>query len=98
MSSVRIKFIKMGLTELLSSGWTKCSTKEAIYKEFEFRDFIHAFGFMTKVALKAEKMNHHPEWFNVYNKVNVTLWTHSTKGLTDKDFDLASFMENVKDN
>uniref|UniRef100_A0A6I8SDZ0 4a-hydroxytetrahydrobiopterin dehydratase n=1 Tax=Xenopus tropicalis TaxID=8364 RepID=A0A6I8SDZ0_XENTR len=57
-----------GLQELQALGWTEVSEKNAIYKEYKFKTFNQAFGFMTRVALQAEKMNHHPEWFNVYNK------------------------------
>lgn len=57
--------------------------------------FLQAFGFMTRIALQSEKMNHHPEWFNVYNKVNMTLSTHDVNGLSQKDIDLATFVENV---
>ena len=64
-----------------------------IEKKFQFKDFIEAFGFMTKVAILAEKMNHHPEWFNVYNKVNIRLSSHDFGGVTLKDFDLASQIE-----
>lgn len=65
-------------------------------KNFEFKTFTDAFGFMTKVAIQAEKMNHHPEWFNVYNKVNVRLTSHDAKGITEKDIFLAEIMEKYK--
>jgi len=64
-----------------------------IQKEFLFKDFNQAFGFITRVALKAEKMDHHPEWFNVYNKVQITLSTHDCSGLSDNDVQLANFIE-----
>lgn len=67
--------------------------RDAIQKEFLFKDFNQAFGFMTRVALKAEKMDHHPEWFNVYNKVQLTLSTHDCSGLSDNDVQLANFIE-----
>ena len=79
-------------------GWDNFvneSGKNAIKRSFEFENFIGAFSFMTQVALKAEKMNHHPEWFNVYNKVNVVLTTHDTGGLTEKDQALAEFMNSL---
>jgi 4a-hydroxytetrahydrobiopterin dehydratase len=60
-----------GLATLRAAGWSEVEGRDAIYKEFKFSDFNEAFGFMTRVALKAEKMDHHPEWFNVYNKVTV---------------------------
>ena len=66
-----------------------------INKTFEFDDFVQAFGFMTKVALNAEKMNHHPEWFNVYNRVIVDLTTHDAKGITQADVDLAKLLESL---
>jgi len=60
-----------------------------LHKEFSFKNFVEAFGFMTKVALMAEKNNHHPEWFNVYNKVIIDLTTHEANGITERDFTLA---------
>ena len=69
--------------------------RDAIKKQFLFKDFNEAFGFMTRVALKADKMNHHPEWFNVYNRVEVTLSTHDCQGLSERDIKLATFIEDV---
>jgi len=66
---------------------------DGIEKEFVFKNFIEAFGFMSQVAILAEKANHHPEWFNVYNKVQVRLSTHDAGGLTQKDVDLALAIE-----
>jgi 4a-hydroxytetrahydrobiopterin dehydratase len=66
---------------------------EGIEKAYKFKNFIEAFGFMTQVAILAEKANHHPEWNNVYNKVNIRLTTHSAGGLTQKDLDLADLIE-----
>ncbi len=74
-------------------GWTTVEGREAIAKAYKFRDFNAAFGFMTRVALKAEAMDHHPEWFNVYNRVEVTLATHDAGGVTEKDITLARFMD-----
>ncbi|WP_334128033.1 4a-hydroxytetrahydrobiopterin dehydratase [Sneathiella sp.] len=74
-------------------GWERARGREAITKSFRFRSFNAAFAFMTRVALEAEKMDHHPEWFNVYNRVEVTLATHDAGGLTRKDFTLAAFMD-----
>ena len=94
--------MKLGATErtaelpaLTSSGWSLVEGRDAIHKEFKFADFNEAFGFMTRVALKADKMNHHPEWFNVYNNVNVTLSTHDVGGLSMRDVTLAKFMNSV---
>ncbi|KAF5298751.1 hypothetical protein FQR65_LT09620 [Abscondita terminalis] len=83
------------LNPLLQTGWTLLTEREAIHKEYLFKDFNQAFGFMSRVALLAEKMDHHPEWFNVYNKVQVTLASHDVKGLSDRDIKMANFMENV---
>ena len=75
------------------NGWEVMSNRDAICKEFIFKDFNEAFGFMTRVALRADKVDHHPEWFNVYNKVNITLSTHDCGGLSKKDLDLAKFID-----
>lgn len=74
-------------------GWRLVEDRDAIYKRFTFADFNAAFAFMTRVALAAEKADHHPEWFNVYNRVDVTLSTHDANGLTRRDTDLAGFIE-----
>ena len=74
-------------------GWTPAEGRDAISKSYKFADFNSAFGFMTRVALKADRMDHHPEWFNVYNRVDVTLSTHDVGGVTDKDVALAKFMD-----
>ena len=76
-------------------GWQEVDGRDAISKEFRFADFNAAFGFMTRVALVAEKMDHHPEWFNVYNRVDVTLATHDAGGVTEKDTTLAAFMDGI---
>ncbi|EME70609.1 pterin-4-alpha-carbinolamine dehydratase [Paramagnetospirillum caucaseum] len=70
-------------------GWTDVEGRDAIRRSLRFGDFTEAFGFMTRVALVAERMNHHPEWFNVWNRVDVTLSTHDAGGVTQKDIDLA---------
>jgi 4a-hydroxytetrahydrobiopterin dehydratase len=74
------------------AGWTKVPGRDAIQKTFTFRNFSQAFGFMSRVALAAEQMNHHPEWFNVYNRVDVVLATHDAGGVTELDFKLAGKM------
>jgi 4a-hydroxytetrahydrobiopterin dehydratase len=74
-------------------GWTTVQDRDAIQKSFKFADFNAAFGFMTRVALQADKVDHHPEWFNVYNRVDITLSTHDANGLTQRDIDLARFIE-----
>jgi 4a-hydroxytetrahydrobiopterin dehydratase len=72
-------------------GWTLDQGK--LYKEFKFADFVSAFGFMASAALVAESMNHHPEWFNVYNTVRIHLQTHDVAGISDLDFQLAQKMD-----
>jgi 4a-hydroxytetrahydrobiopterin dehydratase len=79
------------LSEL--QGWGPARDGAAIEKTFVFRDFRQAFGFMTECALAAEKLDHHPEWFNVYKKVDVVLTTHSAGGVTELDFKLAVLMD-----
>nr|WP_276511616.1 4a-hydroxytetrahydrobiopterin dehydratase [Cupriavidus oxalaticus] len=74
-------------------GWTTVQDRDAIFKRFTFHDFNAAFGFMTRVAIQADKADHHPEWFNVYNRVDITLSTHDANGLTQRDIDLAHFIE-----
>ena len=76
-------------------GWAELPDRDAIAKSYRFADFNAAFAFMTRVALKAEKMDHHPEWFNVYSKVDVVLSTHDADGLTMRDVELAKFMDEV---
>jgi 4a-hydroxytetrahydrobiopterin dehydratase len=73
--------------------WTPAGGK--LHREFQFKDFVEAFGFMASAALEAERMNHHPEWFNVYNRVVVDLTTHDAGGITDLDFQLAARMEEL---
>ena len=77
------------------AGWKKAKGRNAIAKTFVFADFNEAFGFMTRVALAAEKMNHHPEWSNVYKKVEVVLTTHEADGLTSLDIKLAEAMNRI---
>ena len=76
-------------------GWSDTEDRDAIQKTFTFKNFNQAFSFMTRVAMEAEKANHHPEWFNVYNRVEVTLSTHDTGGITEKDIKLAQFMDMI---
>ncbi len=75
------------------NGWSDVEGRDAISKSFVFADFNEAFGFMSRAALMAEKMDHHPEWFNVYKTVDVTLATHDAGGVTDLDIRLARFMD-----
>ena len=76
-------------------GWSEVAGRDAITRKFVFADFNQAFGFMTRAALVAEKMDHHPEWFNVYKTVEVTLSTHDAGGLTERDIKLAEAMDNI---
>ena len=75
------------------SGWTAAADRDAIQKTFKFKDFNAAFGFMTRAALAAEKADHHPEWFNVYNRVEILLTTHEADGVTERDVALAQIMD-----
>jgi 4a-hydroxytetrahydrobiopterin dehydratase len=81
------------LAPLLAADWTMVEDRDAIHKTFKFANFIEAFGFMTRTALIAEKMNHHPEWSNVYRTVEVTLTTHDADGLSALDITLAQKMD-----
>ena len=74
-------------------GWAAADGRDAITKTFRFADFNAAFGWMTRVALAAEKLDHHPEWFNVYSRVEVTLATHDAGGVTALDVELAKLMD-----
>lgn len=78
---------------LLATGWTMVDGRDAIYKTYIFRNFIDAFGFMTQTAILAEKLDHHPEWSNVYKTVNVTLITHTVDGLSVLDAKLGAKMD-----
>ncbi|MGV3679246.1 MAG: 4a-hydroxytetrahydrobiopterin dehydratase [Acidovorax sp.] len=78
------------------TGWAHGAERGGVLtREFQFKDFVQAFGFMTQVALHAERMNHHPEWFNVYNRVNITLTTHDVDGISAKDIEMALLMNGI---
>lgn len=83
--------IAAGLKDM--NGWALADGREAIRKTFVFKNFSEAWAFMSRAALLAEKMNHHPEWFNVYNRVEVTLATHDAGGLSELDFKMAGRMD-----
>ena len=83
--------IESALREL--NGWTVANGK--LHRDYQFADFVHAFGFMATAALTIEKMGHHPEWFNVYNRVSVDLTTHDAGGITAKDVELAGKLETL---
>lgn len=78
-----------------AGGWKLSDDKKKISKEYKFEDFVRAFGFMAQVALVAEKNNHHPEWFNVYNRVEITWSTHDIDGLSDFDIKMAKFCDSI---
>ncbi|MEE8133017.1 MAG: 4a-hydroxytetrahydrobiopterin dehydratase [Nitrososphaerales archaeon] len=83
--------IEQELAKLI--GWTVTNGK--LNRTFEFKDFNEAFGFMTRVAMEVEKLNHHPEWFNVYNKVKIELVTHDVNGISNYDFKLANIINKL---
>ena len=86
---------KIGAAAALAQlpGWSAAEGRDAITKTFKFQDFNAAFGWMTRVALAAEKLDHHPEWFNVYSRVEVLLATHDADGVTELDVKLAKLMD-----
>jgi len=87
--------VRIGADKALGqlSGWSAAEGRDAIIKTFKFKDFNAAWGFMTRVALAAEKLDHHPEWFNVYNRVEVLLATHDVDGVSELDVTLAKIMD-----
>ena len=90
-----IKLSESSIEEKLKNlpWWSVKNDK--LYKEFQFNDFNQAFGFMTRAAMEIEKMNHHPEWFNVYNRITVELTTHDAGGITDNDVNLARILNSL---
>ncbi|GAB2903897.1 4a-hydroxytetrahydrobiopterin dehydratase [Paralcaligenes sp. KSB-10] len=80
---------------MLLDGWSAVESRDAIHKTFVFKNFSEAFGFMTRIALQAEKLDHHPEWSNVYNRVGITLTTHDAKGVTQLDVSMAAFIDQL---
>ena len=76
-------------------GWKKVRGRDAIHKAYRFKDFNEAFAFMSRIALMAEKMDHHPEWLNVYNRVEITLSTHDAGGVSERDVALARFIDSI---
>ena len=81
------------LAKLAESGWAPVDGRDAVTKTYRFKDFSEAFGWMARAAIEAEKLNHHPEWFNVYSKVEVTLATHDVGGLSALDVTLAGRLD-----
>ncbi len=82
-----------GIADL--DGWALVKDREAIFKSLKFKNFSEAFAFMTRVAIEAEKQDHHPEWFNVYNRVDITLSSHDVDGLSGRDLKLARFIDGL---
>jgi 4a-hydroxytetrahydrobiopterin dehydratase len=82
-----------GLADL--DDWALVKDREAIFKSLKFKNFSEAFAFMTRVAIEAEKQDHHPEWFNVYNRVDITLSSHDVDGLSGRDLKLARFIDGL---
>ena len=76
-------------------NWKKVRGRDALSKAFRFSDFNEAFGFMSRVAIRAEQLDHHPEWFNVYNRVEITLTTHDAGGVSERDIALAKFIDRI---
>lgn len=86
---------KQALETVAKNGWSKLSDKDAIKKTYTFKDFVRAFSFITAIALEAEKLDHHPEWFNVYNRVEITLTSHFCNGVSRLDVKLADIIDNI---
>jgi len=93
MSTTQINTALTALNENISHPWELISGK--LFKQFKFKNFVAAFSFMTSVAILAEKMNHHPEWSNVYNRVDIFLTTHEAGGISERDFALAKAIEHI---
>jgi len=93
--SARVKLTEAEIRESLKglSGWSLQGGK--LHREFKFKDFVQAWGFMTRVALHAERLNHHPEWSNVWNTVRIDLSTHDVGGISERDFELAKVIDAV---
>ena len=89
------KLSPIAAAELLATlkNWQHDQARDAISRNFVFADFTQAFAFMTQIAIQSEKRNHHPEWSNVYNRVNITLTTHDVNGLSQRDIDLARYAD-----
>ncbi|KAA0153789.1 hypothetical protein FNF31_06393 [Cafeteria roenbergensis] len=92
LSAKPVRLSEEEITSLTPAGWTTVEGREAIERKFQFADFSEAWAFMSRSALAAEEMCHHPEWFNVYNTVHVTLATHDCSGLSKNDMELAARM------
>ena len=85
--------VKLKFSHLISKGWVFSEDKIYIQKAFQFKNFVEAFTWMSRIAFIAEKLNHHPNWSNVYNKVDISLSTHDSGGLTELDLEFANLIE-----
>lgn len=92
---MRIKLVQIKAMMQKIPGWKLSPDNTKIQKSLKFNDFNQAWGFMTRVAIHADKYDHHPNWSNVYNNVDIELWTHDVNGLSDKDFELATFIDSI---
>ena len=95
MKKILIDDRETSLKPLLDTGWSYLKNRDAITKQFTFLNFVEAFGWMCKAAIESEKLNHHPEWSNIYKTVQVTLTTHDVDGLSDLDLTLASKLDSL---
>src|SRR3546814_4863321 len=95
LMKMQLKLIGASSVLLLLEGWSAVDSRDVIRKTFLFKNFNEAFGCMTRAAIHAEKLNHHPEWINVYNRVAVTLCTHDAQGVTERDVSLDLFIVKV---
>ncbi len=97
MSKLQGQPREQALSQLQVAGWALVEGRDAISKTYKFADFADAFGWMSRAAIWAEKMDHHPEWFNVYNRVEVTLTSHDVNGLSERDVKLAAKFDALAD-
>ena len=93
MVYISVDISDLELENLMKNDWKLSENNKTIAKEFIFKDFITTFAFMTQIALQSEKLNHHPEWFNVYNKVQITWSTHELDGLSRQDLQMAQYCD-----
>lgn len=95
MVYVSVDICDLEVENLKNNDWKLSEDMKSVTREFIFKDFITAFSFMTQIALQSEKLNHHPEWFNVYNRVKITWSTHELAGLSRHDLQMAQFCDQV---
>ena len=95
MTIVKLTDVERRSTLAELKGWRHDAVRDALVRDFHFKDFNEAFGFMTRVALMAEKLDHHPEWSNVYNRVTILLTTHDAGGLSQRDIHFARWLDGL---